>query len=287
MWSGPAHRCRRHRKAPTGIRAYAEELEYAATWFDAIPLVDGAGLDDFRSTYMNVDGGYRRTWVPPACACPRISVWVYGASTVFGLGQRDDFTIPSQLARLAWRDGIALQVENRGIPSEQHWQEANRLRWDLTRYEPPDVVVFYDGASEISGAWWLDAQRLPDVPYPVEPMTEQFLADPRIAAAVAEAKHGDLEQPPVPDGLTTESPPTVEPRTPEEVGAMAVSRYERARRMSQDLAEIHDLQTFWFWQPTRFARGPIDGEPTTEFDADSRLPPQTRRGPCSPTVSST
>lgn len=249
---------------------YRGDIDYAATWFDAVPLVDGTPLQDFTSAYLNVEAGYRRTWSHPPCACAPITLWLYGASTVFGLGQRDDHTIASYLAKLAWADGIALEVENRGIPAEEHWQEANRLRWDLTRHPAPDMVAFYDGASDIVGASWLEQQHLPDIPDPIEPMTESFLASPAISQAIRDFKSGGETQPPLPPGVTVEPVTSVAPRSAAEVGRLAAARYERARRMSVDLAEIHQLRTFWFWQPTRFSRPPVEGEPAQPTDARSR-----------------
>ncbi len=250
---------------------YQGDIEYAATWFDAVPLVDGTPLQDFNSTHLNVEDGYRRTWSPPPCDCTPVTMWLYGASTVFGLGQRDDHTIASELAKLAWADGIALEVANRGIPAEQHWQEANRLRWDLTREQAPDLVAFYDGASDVVGASWLEQQGLPDVEAPIEPLTETFLASPAISQAIRDYRSRGQAQPPAPPGVAVEPAPTAAPRTPEEVGELAVNRYERARRMSVDLTEIHGLRTFWFWQPTRFSRPPVDGEPQMPTDDDSRV----------------
>ena len=249
---------------------YTSELQYAATWFDAIPLVDGLGLKDFRSTYVNTEGGYRETWSPPPCDCPRFAVWLYGASTVFGLGQRDEYTIASQLARLAWEDGIALDVVNKGMPGEQHWQETNRLRWDLTRQPAPDLVVFYDGASEIVAASWVAEERRADPDQPVEPLTELVLESEPIAAAVREAKAGGQTRPPVPDGVEVTRLAEVAERTPEEVAALALRSYGRAREMSTTLADQHGLEVTWFWQPTRFSRPPIEGEQQTEQDPAGR-----------------
>ncbi len=249
---------------------YRSDLEYAGTWLGGAQVIDNIEFADGHSRYLNVEDGYRVTWTPPACSCRRLTVWVYGASTIFGLGQRDGHTIPSELARAAWADGYALDVANRGIPGEEHWQEVNRLRWDLTRLPKPDLVVFYDGASEIVGASWLEQHHLGDVAYPIEPLTEGFLDSDAVVDAMRLAKTGGAEQPPVPDGFWV---PTTVPhpdRTPAQVGQLAVTRYERARVMSTDLADIHDLDVHWYWQPTRFSRPPVAGEPTTADDERSR-----------------
>ena len=249
---------------------YQRDLDYGSVWLNAVQLIDGQRMPEFRSAYLNVHDGYRRSWAPPACSCRRLTVWVYGASTVFGLGQRDNHTIPSELAREAWKHGIALDVSNKGIPGEEHWQEANRLRWDLSRGPAPDVVVFYDGASDIVGASWINEQRLPDPAQPVQPLSEGFLSSPAVERAVVQAATGGKKQPPVPDGIYAAPQPKVAKRSPSEVGRLAASRYARSRIMSQDLAAIHHLDVRWFWQPTRFSRPPVAGEPTTDLDRQSR-----------------
>jgi hypothetical protein len=251
---------------------YKEDIEYAYTWTDGFPPVDGMGLTDFLSEHINTEGGVRRSWSAPACECRRVTVWIYGASTVFGLGQRDEYTIPSHLAKAAWEDGLAVDVVNRGVPAEQHWQEANRLRWDLSRAEePPDVVVFYDGASDTVGASWLNEQRLGDVDTAVQPLTEGFLEDPAIRDVIDEALRGGGTAPtPAPGGVREVPRPTVPEMTPEEVGELAARRYERSLRMSRDLTEANRLTTFWFWQPTRLSRPHVPGEPTTDLDDSTR-----------------
>ena len=63
--------------------------------------------------YHVVDGR-RATWRPAVTpGCRPAKVWMFGGSTAFGQGQRDDHTIASELARVAWEDGIAVDVTKR------------------------------------------------------------------------------------------------------------------------------------------------------------------------------
>lgn len=112
----------------------------------------GLELPDFSSRYVNVRDGERRTWQPPTPESCRFRVWMFGGSTLFGIDQRDDHTIASELARAAWADGVGLSVRNFGIPGDSAWQENRRLRRLLARTpaaEHPDLVIFYDGGNDL------------------------------------------------------------------------------------------------------------------------------------------
>ena len=119
--------------------AFADD-EWYPEYFDNINAINHSDLYEplasvrvkqARTTHINVVDGKRVTWTPPPCSCRRVRVWVYGGSTTWGVGQRDGHTIPSELARAAWADGVALEVENRGVGGDAHWEEAQRFAWDL------------------------------------------------------------------------------------------------------------------------------------------------------------
>ncbi|MBX3287562.1 MAG: SGNH/GDSL hydrolase family protein, partial [Actinobacteria bacterium] len=106
---------------------------------------------DVSSPYLNIVDGHRVTWSPPAPGgCSPPEVWMFGGSTMFGEGQRDEYTVPSWLARTAWADGVALHVTNFGQLGDPLWIEVRRLEEALgTTDDRPDLVVFYDGANEV------------------------------------------------------------------------------------------------------------------------------------------
>lgn len=113
--------------------------------------VTGYRNGDLAGRYVNVVDGSRATR-RPACDCPRVSVWFGGASTAFGVGQRDDHTVASELVRLAERDSVALDVRNLGVPGWTVWQEARDFGERLTAAtDPPDVAVFLDGFNDALG----------------------------------------------------------------------------------------------------------------------------------------
>ncbi len=106
-------------------------------------------LADHSGHTVNIEDGRRLTWAPPACECRRIRIWWFGGSAAWGFFQRDMYSLPSQLARAAWEQGIALDITNYAMPGYVLGQEVRQLA-DLTTTEaPPDLVVFYDGFNDL------------------------------------------------------------------------------------------------------------------------------------------
>jgi lysophospholipase L1-like esterase len=103
---------------------------------------------DIRGEHVNVVDGRRVTYSPDD---PTLEVWFFGGSTTFGVGQRDEHTIPSVVARLAEADGVRIRATNFGVNGDVNWQETLRFAEALGGDLPsPDLVVFYDGWNDES-----------------------------------------------------------------------------------------------------------------------------------------
>lgn len=105
---------------------------------------------DFHGLHLNVADRERHTWRPPRSSCPNsVVVWMFGGSTLWGIGNRDDHTVPSAFARAAYLDGVGLEVHNFGMPGEVAWQHLARFEREFSiTARPPNLVVFYDGAND-------------------------------------------------------------------------------------------------------------------------------------------
>lgn len=212
-------------------------------------------IGDVRTRYVNVDQGVRRSWHPPECGCRRVVVWLYGGSTTFGLGQRDEHTIASELARVAWEHGIALDVDNRGVVGDVHWQEANRYAWDVATYGPPDGVVFYDGINDTSATQTLVNDRTGDRYAAVDFQNDDFWR--------RYLEQNPPDEPPQREGASVPTPSTV---VEYDYGELLMTRYDRARKMSAATSAVHGTPTFYVWQGTRLSRPPVPGEPRSDDD---------------------
>ena len=113
----------------------------------------GYRLDSLSRKYTNVVDGARVSYQQPGDA-KKLTVWFFGGSAMFGDGQRDEHTIPSEFARLAEAEGIPVEVRNYGRPGIAMWQELELYEQLVGSGEKPDLVVFYDGFNDL--AWQLN-----------------------------------------------------------------------------------------------------------------------------------
>ncbi|MFM7068365.1 MAG: SGNH/GDSL hydrolase family protein, partial [Actinomycetes bacterium] len=221
-------------------------------------------VQDVELATIKVRNGHRVTWAPPPSTGRVLTVWVYGGSTTFGFGQRDAHTMPSELARIATDAGYRVNVVNKGVPGDLHADEARRFAWDVSDADPtPDVVVFYDGVNDVAAANERNEHRTngdSDTPSLV-------LGDLRNDFRNHRELSDRLFPPTRPSGAGI-SPTTTSPLLgPIPLAQRAVRDYERARLSSRSVAAATGVQVLWFWQPTRFSRPPVPGEPTTPDDA--------------------
>ena len=106
-------------------------------------------LKDFSSPHVNQVDGRRRVWQPPPCDCPRRTVWWFGGSAAWGFYLSDEQSVPSQLAKAAWSQGVALEITNFALPGYSLSQEMQLFAQLAETEPPPDLAVFYDGANEL------------------------------------------------------------------------------------------------------------------------------------------
>jgi lysophospholipase L1-like esterase len=130
---------------------FREEKQAAAEWrpyvyFRQQPFVGETirvGADGRRATW---NAGVKA----PSVAEERpLRIWVLGGSTVWGMGARDDFTIPSLLSKVLNDRGHRVDVTNLGEVGYVSTQELLALELALRNGERPDVVVFLDGVNDV------------------------------------------------------------------------------------------------------------------------------------------
>ena len=118
----------------------------------------------FEGAYINIDEqGIRRTWTDPQLRedADAPLIYVFGGSTVWGEGARDDHTVPSCLAKLLAERGERARVVNFGQSGYVSTQEVIALMRSLQRGETPDLVIFYDGFNDVTSSYFSRQAGLP------------------------------------------------------------------------------------------------------------------------------
>jgi lysophospholipase L1-like esterase len=106
-----------------------------------------------RSPYLNIDQHSNRiNWNAPHRpndGRPLLRIFAFGGSTTWGASARDDYTIPSLIAKyLAQNPRYDVEVRNFGQMGWVTSQELIYLYELLRRGERPDLVIFYDGVND-------------------------------------------------------------------------------------------------------------------------------------------
>jgi hypothetical protein len=145
------------------IGRYADEFERSMV-FEWYPYVQWR-LAPFVGELINIGpGGIRRTWNSSDCDADDTAtrIFMFGGSTLWGVGARDDFTIPSLVARKLATHGYShVCVVNWGECGHVTTQEVLTLLLQLRTTNSPSVVVFYDGVNDVFAAYQSGAVGTP------------------------------------------------------------------------------------------------------------------------------
>lgn len=108
-------------------------------------------------------GGLRTTWTSEKSVRENqkpIQIWMFGGSTMWGWGSRDDHTISSYVARKLTDHAWNVRVKNFGETGFVSTQESILFQRELLG-GLPDIAVFYDGINDIAAAHQNRAVGLP------------------------------------------------------------------------------------------------------------------------------
>lgn len=223
-----------HDDEPWAEALYREETQASRFLYD--PVL-GFRLPDVSGRYFNVVGGFRASRSPPD---PTLTVWFFGGSTMFGIGQRDDHTIPSSISRFAEDDGLAVLPLNFGVPAYVTRQETILFQHLLTRRPAPDLVVFYDGLNDLGLQFQRAGQGDLDLDRPSilgAETFEQVLGDAGVLAP------GEPTDPPQGDRS-------------EEVFRTTAEHYRDGVEMATWAADANRVPIRFFWQPQALTKRP-------------------------------
>lgn len=206
--------------------------------------------------FVSVDAAnHRRTEHPAQPQGRPVRVFMFGGSTMFGMGARDGHTIPSLVAaRLG--GGVPVEITNFGQPGWVMGQGVAELSEQLKRNNLPDIVVFYDGVNDVFST---HAQGRAGLPQNNDNRIREFnLTNPaRQGALLREAVLASLDRttalvkklaPPMP-------PPVPQNQPPRESLADANAAYMAGNaRQVRALAAAYGFRTVFALQPVIFSK---------------------------------
>jgi len=193
----------------------------------------------FAGKYITVDDrGIRRTWNASDSRANPTRIFMFGGSSMWGLGARDDHTIASAVSRELTRRGHRVHVTNFGEDGYVSTQSLISLILRLRSGDVPDVVVFYSGVNDVLAA--LEGRHA-GVPY------REFNRRREFARMT--------EQPYQPTELQIDD---------EELIRQVVDLYLGNVHVLVALADQFDFQAFCYWQPVAFV-----GKPLTTYEQQS------------------
>lgn len=230
-----------HDGEPFAEEMFAEQAQVPQIT-DAAGNVVGA---DFAGTYTNVEEQVRRT---ASVGSGGPTIWFFGGSTMFGTGQRDQHTIPSEIVRLAADAGTPLEAVNFGFPAYLARHQVAVMRQALAERPTPDLIVYFHGHNDLGASCRL------------------------LALGESPGAEGN------PLLTTPPSEPVVDCRAdPESTGEIVAGAIDESMAVARAATSVPILE---FWQPaaaTR-SRGPADAAlldhlATTEDDLRAQAAP--------------
>ncbi len=223
--------------------------------------------------------GLRRTWTPPPAADRPGKVFkllVFGGSSLWGYGARDDQTIPSLVAREMYDRGYRAEVRNLGDIGYVSTQEVIALLRDLQAGYRPDLVIFYDGVNDTTSAWiegeagitTNEQNRRTEFNLSQSPsrLAASLIAEVvrdsasyRFAQVIGRRLGGVRDVP-------SRSTPA---KDAQELAAEVVRRYRANVAIVEKLGKEFGFETLFYWQPVVFDKpelSPYESEEARKFE---------------------
>lgn len=229
----------------------------------------------FDGTYIKIDSrGIRRTWSDPDASTKGqpFRVFMFGGSTMWGTGARDDWTIPSLIAKCLAAGNVSVEVVNFGETGYVTTQELMTLMLCLQRGDVPDIAVFYDGFNDTFSAFQGQPPGAPqnvavervqmNMNLVLGRFTTDFRGMNRLVDALRRRVGSHAAAP-----EENREPGTIVAAQSESI-AGAVQTYEQNLRLIQSLGDAYGFSCHFFWQPVLYTkRYPTDWESRATADA--------------------
>jgi lysophospholipase L1-like esterase len=213
------------------------------------------GVRKWHGKFINTDdtemGTWRRTVQAASEACRNTAVrkvWVFGGSTVYGIGTPDWATIPSQLSRELNPDPTAcVEVTNLGVEGYVTNQEVILLSQQLKAGRKPDIAIFYDGINEsLVGGF---SPGIPTAHWNFDMIKNRVEMGPGSKLVLLNSSHLFQLIKLLLENYSQKGLPTFSDAELTAKAQATLQNYETNLRFVHLLASAYGFKTYFFWQP--------------------------------------
>ena len=181
-----------------------------------------------------------------------VRIFMFGGSTMWGNGARDDYTIPSFVSHYLNEKGVEAKIINCGETGHASTQGVLKLLLLLREGKIPDYVVFYDGFNDIVGGY---QSGVAGFPLSTPRRHKEFNISRRYNKLSRAFTKATLQKFPVclvvNDLLwyfRVKGVPNV--KSHNDLDRQIVEKYLQNVAIVKQLAKIYGFKTFFYWQPT-------------------------------------
>lgn len=220
----------------------------------------------YAGSIVNVDAhGFRPTPIPVK-APERYRIWVFGGSVVWGTGNRDQGTLPAQLA-LALQElapDLAVEVLNFGESGYVSQQSLLAFQMALRCPEPAaDLAIFVDGANDVYASW---QNRVAGLPQNEDNRRREFNSSRRVGQLL----RGWAQQLQGIARLAGQSATPLDDAQIAELAGATASSYLATLQQAQTLASGAGMDLIALWQPTALDRSQPQADEAAIVAASAR-----------------
>ena len=130
-------------------RAYWDEHMQVVDHWDYSPYIIWR-TRPFSGAFINVNADSIRDTPGATCTADAFRIFMFGGSTMWGFGAPDWGTIPAYLQAALTEQGQDVCVTNYADVAFNSTQSLIKLILELQRGNVPDMVIFYDGANDVT-----------------------------------------------------------------------------------------------------------------------------------------
>lgn len=231
-------------KSQPWARAYFKELS------EALDPPEGKTTLKYEGNFIRLDEqGFRKTWNPHFSPDSKPKkIYIFGGSTVWGDGVREDYTLPSLLSRKLNADRPRFEVHNFGKVSFSFVDNLKTLNALLQWGHRPYGVLFYLGFNDVLQAY--ENVKDPQMPSPRPRLVflKNFLEKySMIYALLQHLSEWNSE------GIMASTPAaSYDTMALEDLAVQFVLEFRKKVEVLEGLSKKYDFRFVFLWQPTTF-----------------------------------